>query len=166
MHLLDRDEFAIAYDASKVSVEQLVAAAKKAGYTSRVVTASDSASPISTGTTVPKGFAVLDQVLDKAMKERKPIVLVFSAEWCVPCKKFARETLADECVAKLLDRCVYLKIDTDKEPDLAKQFEVVGLPDIRFLDADGNAVKRFDQRPDPELFVAELETQLQAVKSK
>jgi thiol:disulfide interchange protein DsbD len=165
MHL-ERDEFEITYDASKASVEQLIAAAKKAGYTSRVATASDPAGTGSEGKATPKGFAVLDQALDKAKKERKPVVLVFSAEWCIPCKKFARETLADERVVELLNRCVFLKIDTDKEPELAKQFEVVGLPDTRFLNADGNAVKRFEQRLDPELFAAELDALLKVVESK
>lgn len=165
MHL-ERDEFEITYDASKVSVEQLIAAAKKAGYTSQVVAASDSTPTSSLGKAAPKGFTVLDQALDKAKKERKPVVLVFSAEWCVPCKKFDRETLADERVIRLLDRCVFLKIDTDKEPDLAKQFEVVGLPDTRFLNSEGNAVKRLEQRLDPELFAAELEALLKLVESK
>jgi thiol:disulfide interchange protein DsbD len=163
---LDRDEFEITYDASQVSVEQLIAATKKAGYTSRVVTASDNPGPSSSGAVVPKGFALLDEALAKARKERKPVVVVFSAEWCIPCKKFARETLADDRVVRLLDRCVFLKIDTDKEPELAKQFAVVGLPDIRFLNADGNPVKRFEQRLDPELFAAELEALLKAVEPK
>jgi thiol:disulfide interchange protein DsbD len=165
MHL-ERDEFEITYDASKVSVEQLIAATKTAGYTSRVVAASDTADTSSSDQAVPKGFAVLDQALDKARKGRKPVVLVFSAEWCVPCKTFARGTLADERVVMLLNRCVFLKIDTDKEPELAKQFEVVGVPDIRFLNAEGTAVKRFGQRLDPELFVAELEMLLKAVEPK
>src|SRR4051812_42731404 len=101
---LDRDEFDIKYDSSKVSVEQLIAAAKKAGYTSRVVESSIRVGENSTGKPAPKGFAVLDKALAKAKKDHKLVVVVFSAEWCVPCKKFARETLADERVVELLDR--------------------------------------------------------------
>jgi thiol:disulfide interchange protein len=159
MHL-DRDEFEINYDASRVSVDQLIDSAKKAGYTSRIVEASVSAGTSSTGKPAPKGFAVLDQALAKAKRDRKPVVVVFSAEWCVPCKKFASETLADERVVKLLDRCEFLKIDTDKEPELATQFEVVGLPDTRFLTADGDVVKRLSQRLDVKLFLAELKSLL------
>jgi thiol:disulfide interchange protein len=165
MHL-EREEFEITYDASKVSVEQLIDATKKAGYTARVATPSDNAPTSPSGPAAPRGFAVLDQALDRATKERKPIVLVFSADWCVPCKKLAREMLTDERVAKLLDRCVFLKIDPDKEPGLAARFEVVGLPDIRFLRPDGTAVKRLEQRPDAELMATELEALLKEVQAK
>ena len=50
--------------------------------------------------------------------------------------------------------------------ELAKQFEVVGLPDVRFLNVDRNAAARLEQRLDPELFAAELEALIKLVESK
>jgi thiol:disulfide interchange protein len=160
--LLDRDEFEITYDPSKTTVAQLIEAAKKTGYTSRVTSPAEVTRSDPKGAAAPKGIAVLDQAMERARSEHKPVVLVFSAEWCVPCKKFARDALSNARVKELLDLCVFLAIDTDKEPELSRRMGVEGLPDIRFLNPDGTPVKRFAVRPDAEFFADELEALLKA----
>jgi thiol:disulfide interchange protein len=163
--LLDRDEFEITYDPAKVTLAQLIDAAKKAGYTSRVTATAEGTPPDLKGTAAPKGFAVLDQAMDTARTEHMPLVLVFTADWCVPCKKFARDALSDARVKKLLDRCVLLVIDTDKQSEMSQRMGVEGLPDIRFLKPDGIPVKRFDERPDAKFFAEELEALLKSFPS-
>jgi thiol:disulfide interchange protein len=160
--LLDRDEFEITYDPSKTTLAQLIEAAKKTGYTSRVTETAKDIQSDTKGASVPKGIAFLDQAMDRARLEHLPVVLVFSAEWCVPCKKFARDALSNARVKDLLDRCVFLVVDADKEPELSQRMGVEGLPDIRFLNPDGSPVKRFTERPDPEFFADELEALLKA----
>ena len=50
-----------------------------------------------------------------------------------------RETLPDPLVADLLDeRCVLVTVDTNEHPGLAQKYNVVGLPDIRFVTPDGD----------------------------
>ena len=49
-----------------------------------------------------------------------------------------------------------LKIDTDEHPELAKQFKVASLPDIRFLSPQGKQVKKLNGFQTPESFENEL----------
>jgi thiol:disulfide interchange protein DsbD len=160
--VLDRDEFEITYDPSKTTVAKLIEAAKKTGYTSHLTATDAGTRPDRKGAATPKGFAFLDHVMEKARTEHKPVVMVFSAGWCVPCKKFVRDAFSNARVKGLLDRCVLLAIDTDEEPELSKRMGVEGLPDIRFLNPEGTQVKLFAVRPDAEFFTDELEALLQA----
>jgi thiol:disulfide interchange protein len=163
--LLNRDEFEITYDPAKVTVAQLIGAAKKAGYTSRETSSSGVGATTAPGSAAPRGYAVLDRALERARKERKPVVLLFSTDWCVPCKKLARDALSNERVKTLLDRCVFLAFDADKESELAQRMGVEGLPDLRFLKPDGTPLKRFVDRPDAEYLTEELEALLREFSS-
>jgi thiol:disulfide interchange protein len=69
---------------------------------------------------LPQGFPLLDDVVAKAKQEQKLVVLDVSAKWCVPCWQMKR-TFTDAKVKALLDRTVWIKIDTDEEPDLSKR---------------------------------------------
>jgi thiol:disulfide interchange protein DsbD len=112
----------------------LIAAIKAAGYTAQVVTGQRSpAASAATMIALPEGFPLLDEALAQARRERKLMVLDFTAEWCAPCKRMGRSTFADARVKELLASCVVVKIDTDKEPEIARRLGVVGLPDIRFV---------------------------------
>jgi thiol:disulfide interchange protein len=162
MHL-DRDEFAVTYDATKATPKTLIAVIRKAGYTAQVVTGKGKYKEAETmPTALPSGFALLDEALARAKRERKPIVLDFSAEWCSPCQRMEKTTFADAKVKELLARCIVVKIDTDQEEELARKMEVVGLPDIRFATPDGKVVKKLRGMQDADTFAGELLRLLQA----
>ncbi len=163
MHL-DRDEFVVEYNAASVKPDGLIAAVKKAGFTSRVVADSKET------TTVPMKRVESDDpvyvaALARARKENKPIVIEFSATWCAPCKKMERLTFPDAKVAPLLKQCIFLKIDTDKHAKLAKSFKVAGLPDIWFLRPDGTPQQRMTDFQDAASFAETLKAFLQSVPS-
>jgi thiol:disulfide interchange protein DsbD len=68
-------------------------------------------------------------------------VIDFYADWCMPCKELDRETFSDRRVAAELDRFVRLKADLTKpENALAKQYAIVGVPTLVFLDGAGKEV--------------------------
>jgi thiol:disulfide interchange protein len=160
--LLDRDEFLVTYDPAKADTKLLLSTVKKSGYTAQIVSGKSKA----TATTVmnlPRGFPLLDDALAKATAENKPIVLDLKAEWCAPCRKLERLTFRDPKVKALLEQTVFLRIDTDKYPDIAQQLGVEGLPDIRFVLPDGKIIRQLRSFQDAESFAAELEKLLQKV---
>jgi len=81
-------------------------------------------------------------VLDRAKQEGTPVILEFYADWCVPCKELQRFTFSDQRVIGLTEAFVRLRIDVSNydSPEsvaLRQQFEVTGVPEIMFLDAQG-----------------------------
>jgi thiol:disulfide interchange protein len=151
---LDQDEFIVTYDASRVTVEDLTATSEKAGFPATVV----DETPL---LKVPPFF---QDALARAKRERKPFVVDFTASWCQPCQKMLRETFPNPLVADLLDeQCVLVTVDTDEHPGLAQEYNVVGLPDIRFLTPDGEELQRQRDFQDAETFATTLQTFLAQV---
>jgi thioredoxin len=62
-----------------------------------------------------------------------PIILDFHAVWCRPCKMLAPHLQAIQ--NKYKKQLVVYKIDVDKEPELAKLFNVKAMPTIVFVDS-------------------------------
>lgn len=74
------------------------------------------------------------EALAVSKTENKPIMVIFTADWCVFCKKLENQTLTDPKVIRLINNnFVAVKIDKDKNPQIAKDFQVQGIPDIYFL---------------------------------
>lgn len=160
---LDRDEFAVTYDPAKVTPANLLATIKEAGYTARVVGRNGKASPLAVPA-IPRGFPLLDEALAQARQENKPVVLDFFAEWCAPCQRMEKTTFKDKTVMALLEQCVFVRVDTDKQPEIAKRMAVEGLPDIRFVLPDGRVIKQLRSFQDAESFSSELEQLLRKMK--
>lgn len=161
---LDRDEFVVTYDQAQVEPARLIATIKETGYTARVVSGKGRAAPGTPPLSLPRGFALLDEALAQAQKEKKPVILDFFAEWCAPCQRMEKTTFKDERVRALLDRCVFVRVDTDKYPDIAKRMAVEGLPDIRFALSDGTVIRQLRNFQDAESFTSELEGLLQKIE--
>jgi len=153
---LDKDRFVITYDAAKASKEKILATIKETGYAAKTVADQHPTRAASAPTSKPAALAMFKAALAQAKKEKKLLVLDFQAAWCVPCQRMARETFADPKVKALLERCVLVEVDTDRFPDLAKQFGVTGLPDVRFLTSDGTEKKKMLDYQDAASFAKAL----------
>ncbi|MBI4665402.1 MAG: thioredoxin family protein [Nitrospinae bacterium] len=80
--------------------------------------------------------------IDGAKAQGKPVMIDFSAEWCVPCKELEHYTFPDPRVAAYSTDVVFMKADITKGDDaenesLKKRFRVIGVPTIIFLDKNG-----------------------------
>ena len=89
----------------------------------------------------------LDLAFDSASISNKIIMIEFMAEWCPPCKKMEKETFSNEKVIRKLNEFILIKIDVDKQQDIAKEYNRnakkyggIGIPNILFIDKEKNIV--------------------------
>ena len=70
-----------------------------------------------------------------AMSEatNQPVLIVFSAEWCVPCQNFKQDLIGQDFRNQLQDTII-CKIDIEKDIENTKQYGVNRVPDFILLD--------------------------------
>jgi len=83
-----------------------------------------------------------DDLLVAAKAEGKPVVIDFSAEWCLPCQELDHETFADATVIEAAKTVVPLRADLTRSADeevkeLRERYKIVGVPTVVFIDASG-----------------------------
>jgi len=84
--------------------------------------------------------------LNQAMREGKPVMLDFTAEWCGVCKELEDGPFSDSEVIRVAERFTRLQVDgTDRnDPKMltaVRKYDVKGFPTIIFFDSSGNEVR-------------------------
>ena len=82
-----------------------------------------------------------EEGLIRGEAEHKKILLSFYADWCAYCKKMEKETFNNPSIQAYLDEnFIAVRINSDKETKLAREFEIRGLPTTWFVTANGEKI--------------------------
>ncbi len=65
---------------------------------------------------------------ESIINSNTPVLVDFFAEWCGPCK--AQSPILKEIASELGEKVKVIKIDVDKNPEIAMKFHIQGVPTL------------------------------------
>jgi thioredoxin:protein disulfide reductase len=100
------------------------------------------------------------QALASATEARKPVLIDFSADWCIPCREMEHSTFVDPSVVSEAKRFVRMKANLTaqdkKTEELTSKYEIQGVPTTMLIDSAGKVLQRKVGYIGPQEMLAEL----------
>lgn len=75
----------------------------------------------------------------EVLKSNLPVLVDFWAPWCGPCRMVA--PVVEAAATDLKDKMKVVKLNTDDSPQIAAQYQIMGIPTLMFFSA-GKMVDR------------------------
>ncbi len=92
----------------------------------------------------------------ESQRTHKPMLAYFTASWCGYCQDMHRNTWSNAKVADALNDYIPVEIDVDTHQDLARRFNISGMPSYAVLDQQGNILRFGEGYRDSGGFIAWL----------
>jgi len=78
------------------------------------------------------------------MRQDRKVLVYFNADWCGFCRNLEKTTFKDPQIAAYINRnFTPVSVNIDQEKQIAAQFGVRGVPDLRFISSKGEAIARW-----------------------
>jgi len=100
---------------------------------------------------VKKNFSSFAELLANS---DRPVLVDFYANWCGPCQLMS--PILEEVGAKMKDSLQVVKIDTEKYPQIASQYQIEALPTL-VLFKNGQPIKKIEGLRQAPQLIADLQ---------
>ena len=108
--------------------------------------------------TPPEGWATdFDAAVAEARETDRLLLLAFNMNGCMPCSMMDKLVLPEPHVEAALASFVPVRVDIDRQLDVARRFNVYATPTYAIVDADGNLLRRCSGFQPVEEFLAFLD---------
>jgi thiol:disulfide interchange protein DsbD len=106
--------------------------------------------------------SLIDAALARARAESRPMIVDFTAAWCVACKEMEKTTFNDQRVRQEAGRFLALRVDaTDIDEPRVKatmtERTVLGLPTLILFGSNGTEAQRFNRKVEADELLGALE---------
>jgi len=105
----------------------------------------------------PEWLTTMDEGKTRAAKDKKVLVVYYTADWSKLAEQFENDVLDNADVQKKLEKFVTVKIDADADEDTPKTYNVAAFPTTIFYTYQGEEVKRLVGTVKPQDFVKLLD---------
>ena len=114
----------------------------------------------------PRWFESYDEGLSHAQAKDLPILLVFHADWCGPCRMMESQTFHDPSVKPFLLKFACIRVNVDEERETAFAWQVNGIPRVFTINVHGQVIGDWTGYMPSDVFIPRIRDALGRVQER